>query len=138
MSFKISNFKANSQAVAVNLRHPETGEDLINDEGTPVQAFVYGKASKKHRDLTDARLQKAIVAGKDKNKAPEITVDKIRKEGLEWAVGLTSKITGIVDDDGNEIDTPETITAVLSNPDYYWVLDQINAAIENDSNFFKP
>lgn len=140
MSFKLSSLKAKSDAVPVTILHPETGEELFDDKGSPIQLHVYGKASKKYRDLTDARLKDAIAQGKSsgKNKAPELTVDKVRKDSVEWAVSLTAKITGMVDDEGNPFDNSDAIRSIYENPEYFWLLEQANAAIENDSNFFKP
>lgn len=140
-TLKLSSFKAKQDATAVTIRNPETGEELLDDDGNPLaQIHVFGKASKKYRDMTDARLKEAIIQGKlqGKTKAPDLTVDKVRKEGIEWAVSLTSHISGMETDDGKALNTPEAIREVFSNPEYYWLLEQANAAIENDSNFFKP
>ena len=125
------------------LNIPATGEELFNDEGKPIQIHVFGRASKKYRDLTDARLRDAIAANKGgKSKANDITVDKVRKDSIEWAVSLTSHISNMVYDDENgvehKLDNPDALRLAYSDPELYFLLDQANAAIENDVNFFKP
>lgn len=138
MSFKINTLKAKTNAVPVNLRHPETGEDIVDENGKEVKVFVYGKASKEYRDQQDARLQKALDRQKTSKKtvAPDLTVEKIRAETLETVITLTEKFENLVDEDDKPIDNKAAIRKLYEDPEYFWVVDQVNEAIENDSNFF--
>lgn len=137
MSFKISALKAKTNSVPVAVKHPVTGEDLVDDQGKVVYVYLYGKASKQYRDFNDARLKKALEQQKIAKKItpPDLTVDKIRKDAIEFSVACSDHID-MVDDNDQEINTAEAFTKLYSDPDFYWLLDQVNAAIENDSNFF--
>lgn len=139
MSFKISSLKAKTSSVAVNIRHPETGEDLIDDQGKEVKVYVFGKASKEYRDHADARLKKALAAQQAKKKVtvPDITVEKVRNDTLDTVVILTDKFENLEDEDGKAIDNKDAIRKLYENPEYFWLVDQVNEAIESDSNFFK-
>ena len=122
--------KAKTSAVAVDLKDPVTGE-VINVGHGDVKVYVHGKASKVHRDFTDAKV-KAYAANKSKNKN-EINMDKIRKDSVEFAVACTEKITGLQAED---ITSKESIEELYSTEEFHWVLDQVNSAIENEANFF--
>ncbi len=137
MSFKLSSLKAKTEATPVVLTHPQTGDNLVNDEGKEITIHVFGKASKKHRDFSDSRLKAALEKQKKNGKiAPqELTVEKIRSESIEFAVAMSSHVEGMEGEDGKAINTPEAFKVIYENPEYYWLLDQVNAAIENDSNF---
>lgn len=86
MSFKISALKAKTNSVPVVVKHPVTGEDLVDDQGKVVYVYLYGKASKQYRDFNDARLKKALEQQKIAKKItpPDLTVDKIRKDAIEF------------------------------------------------------
>lgn len=122
--------KAKTGAVAVNIVHPEDGENLVVD-GREVKVFVYGKASKVQRDYTDEKV-KAYSNNKSKNKN-DINMDKIRRDAVEYAVACTDKLEGLAPTD---ITSKEDLTSLYSNPEYYWFLEQVSAAIEADKNFY--
>ena len=137
MSFKLSSLKAKTEATPVNLTHPQTGENLVDDKGNEIKVHVFGKASKKHRDFSDSRLKSALEKQKKSGKITpqELTVEKIRSESIEFAVAMSSHIENMVGDDDKPINSPEAFKTIYENPEYYWLLEQVNAAIENDSNF---
>jgi len=139
MAFKLSSLKAKTAATPVVLTNPKTGEPIVDeDSGKEVAVYVYGKASKQYRDFNDSRLKSALEKSKKAGKIAaqnELTVEKIRKETIDFAVAMTSHIANMESEDGKAVDSPETIRAVYEDPEFYWVLDQVNAAIENDSNF---
>ena len=122
--------KAKTSAVAVSIKHPETGEDLVIN-GKEVKVHVYGKASKVQRDFQDAKI-KAYASNKSKNKN-DLNMDKIRKDAIEYAVACTEKIENLASED---ITSKEDLEEIYSNVEYYWFLDQVTAAIESDTNFF--
>lgn len=122
--------KAKKEASPVAIKHPESGEDLLVD-GVPVIVHVYGKASKVHRDYTDAKV-KAYSLNKNKNKN-DLNMDKIRKDAVEYAAACTDKITGLSKED---ITSKEDMSKLYATEEYYWFLEQVSAAIENESNFF--
>lgn len=139
MALKLSSLKASESSIVV-LKHPVTGEDLVDDKGGEVAVEVFGKASKVHQDYMNSVLKKAIEKNKVANKVKQqdITVEKIKDDEIGFLVAMTKRFVNLVDDDGKEINTPESIKAIYENTDYYFVKEQVNAALENDSNFFKP
>lgn len=137
MSFKLSSLKAKTEATPVTLTHPQTGDPILTDDKKEVKVHVFGKASKKHRDFSDSRLKSALEKQKKQGKITpqELTVEKIRSESIEFAVAMSSHIENMEGEDGKPINSPEAFKTIYENPEYYWLLDQVNAAIENDSNF---
>lgn len=138
MAFKLSSLKAKTSATPVVLTNPKTGEPILDEKDQEVAAYVFGKASKKYRDFNDGRLKSALDKSKKAGKIAaqnELTVDKIRTETIDFAVAMTSHIANMEGEDGGALDNPEAIRAVYEDPEFYWVLEQVNAAIENDSNF---
>jgi tryptophan 2,3-dioxygenase len=132
MTVKLSQFFASTGAVAVPLRNPATLEKL---EG--IEVHVFGKASQRYRDYT--RNQTATLIEKQKSKAKnEITVDKIENDRVEFAAMMTSKITGMEAEDGSPLDNKAALIEVFKNPDLYWLLEQVEEAINDTTNFFKP
>jgi hypothetical protein len=132
MSVKLSQLFASSGAVSVPLRHPATLEKL---EG--IEARVFGKASQRYREYT--RNQTTTFIEKQKTKAKnDLNVDKIEKDRLEFAAMMTEEITGISTEDGSPLDNKEALLEVFKNPDLYWLLEQVEEAINDTTNFFKP
>ena len=136
MSFKISNIKAKTNSVGITIKHPLTGEDIVDEKGKEVKVYLFGKASKEFREHSNARLKSAIdVQQMNKAKQPKVTVERIRKEAIEDAVALTDKFENLSDDDGNEIVTKEAIMELYSNPEYVWLLDFVREQSDLQENF---
>lgn len=138
MSINIKSLKAKTSSIAIDLKHPLTGEVLKDENGNVAQAFVFGKASKQYREATDARLNEAIEnnENKDKDSKPKLTALKIRENSIEFAALCTDKITVLTTEDGKALDTLETLVETFEDKGMYWLLDQVTAAIEADKNFF--
>jgi tryptophan 2,3-dioxygenase len=132
MTVKLSQFFASTGAVSVPLRNPATLEKL---EGIEVR--VFGKASQRYREYT--RNQTSVLIEKQKSKAKnEITVDKIENDRIEFAAMMTEEIVGISSEDGSPLDNKIALIEVYKNPDLYWLLEQVEEAINDTTNFFKP
>jgi len=136
MSFDISKLKAKTNSVPVAIKHPTTGEDLVDDQGKVVNVYLFGKASKQYRDFNDSRLKSVLDQQKLSKKIapPELTVGKLRKDDVDFAVACTDRIDMVYE--GNDVNTPEALFELYSDPDFYWLFEQVKAAVENDSNFF--
>lgn len=136
MALKITGLKAKTGAVAVDLFYPN-GDPVLDEDGkTQAQAFVYGTASKQYRDFEKAKGEKLFASfAKGKAKINQ-SYDAALKDGLAKVVACTEKITVLVTEEGEELDTPLTIEAVLSDPSMDWLFDQVAAAINDQSNFF--
>jgi len=63
------------------------------------------------------------------------TADSVERDNLAMVVACTEKITVLETDEGDSLNTPASIEAVLSDPRYGWLLDQISTAINDQSNF---
>lgn len=135
MAIKLGGLKAKTKAVAVDLFLPN-GDELLDEDGkTQAQAFVFGQASTQYRDFEKAKGEK-LLERMSKGKKNNITsFDSLRKDSLALVVACTEKITVIETDEGDALDNPVTIEAVLSDPQFGWLLDQVSAAINDQSNF---
>lgn len=142
MALKLSKLtKYKTSAVPVEIKNPETGEFLADEEtGERVVAWVYGKASDKQREYDDKVLATQLERAKKGKKATDsLTVESVRVNELDYPVAMTAKITGLETDDGKPYDNPEAIRKLFKNEDkhveVYWILEQVVDAINNDANF---
>ncbi|MCP4257648.1 MAG: hypothetical protein GY774_09010, partial [Planctomycetes bacterium] len=72
----ISNFSVKENPEAVTLRNPETGEDLLNDNGEPMQILVVGSDSAAFRRIKSDMFAK-------NRKAKNVTFDRAEAQSLE-------------------------------------------------------
>lgn len=141
MAIKLSKLsKAKTSAIAVEIKDPHTGEVIQDDTGNKVIAWVYGKASKEHREFEDKNLQEALTKRKSARNgvdpfAKDLTVGKIRDTELDYPVAMTKAIDGLETDDGKPYNTPELIRSLYEDKSLYYILDQVTAALADETNF---
>jgi len=140
MAIKLSNIvKAKTTAVPVEIKHPLTGEVLMDEaSGEKVIAWVYGRASKQYQDFQDKNLQEVLTkrkSGRNIDPIKDMTVSKVRESELDFPVAMTEKITGLETDDGEKFDNPDMIRALYEDQQAYYILEQVQAALNDDANF---
>ena len=122
-----------SNTVEVILVHPQTGEELQNDDGTPMSITLYAQHSHEYKTvfyaMTDERLKVMSKGGKVELKSADI-----EKANLE-ALAKTTKECNITFD-GKK---PELTVANASEiyTEVFWIKDQLEVAVANLLDFTK-
>ena len=77
----LNSLEVKKETATIALFHPTENTPLTNDDGTPMSVTVYGKYSRKYREIQqsqqNARLKRAERGGKMKLSASEIVADRL-------------------------------------------------------------
>jgi len=134
MSFKLSSLKAKTSAVPVVVLHPSVGE-LIDDKGNKVTLHIFGKASKQYRDYTEAQTDSYIAKQQAKVKSKP-TGKTLLADRVKFIAAMTAKIEHLEAEDGSELDNTTSLEELYSNPEFHWLLEFAETALEDNANFF--
>lgn len=131
---KLSSLKAKSSAVAITVLHPVLGE-LEDDKKNKVTLYLHGKASKKYRDYTEAQTDSFIAKQQAKVKS-KTTGKQLLADRIKFMAAMTDRIEHLELDDGTKLDNTAALEAVYSDPEYFWLLEFAETALEDNANFF--
>lgn len=121
--------KPQSDTITVELKHPSTGETLLNPDDTPMTITVWASHSKEYKAVIHAAANKRLKkAAKTKNKQVEMTIEEIEQQGIELAVQIIKDWNITYDDSKPEL-TTEFATKVYS--ELFWVREQVDEAVES-------
>jgi hypothetical protein len=134
MSFKLSQLKAKTSAVPVVVLHPVIGE-LVDDKGNKVTLHIFGKASKEYRDYQEAQTDSFIAKQQAKVKS-KTTGKQLLADRVKFIAAMTDKIEHLVAEDGSKYDNTNVLEDLYSDPQYHWLLEFAEAALEDNANFF--
>jgi hypothetical protein len=129
----LMNLKPTSDTVEVKLVHPNTGDQLKNDDKTDMTITVYASHSKEYKSVmheqTNKRL-KAMQSGKNK--------DFTSQDMEEATLTLLSKITASWDITyGGEKPKLTVAKARELYDQVFWIKDQIEGALADSLDFTK-
>jgi hypothetical protein len=129
----LMNLKPTSDTVEVKLVHPNTGDQLKNDDETDMTITVYASHSKEYKSVmheqTNKRL-KAMQSGKNK--------DFTSQDMEEATLTLLSKITASWDITyGGEKPKLTVAKARELYDQVFWIKDQIEGALADSLDFTK-
>jgi mRNA-degrading endonuclease RelE of RelBE toxin-antitoxin system len=125
----LKTLKPKSDTITVELKHPSTGEPLINSDDTPMTITVWASHSKEYKAVIHAAANKRLKrASKSKNKQVEMTIEEIEQQGIELAVQIIKEWNITYDDQMPELNT-EFATKVYS--ELFWVREQVDEAVES-------
>lgn len=114
----------------IKIAHPITGETefaLPDGKMVPLEIHLVGRNSKQWLDF-----MRSIQTQADDTR--ESLFSKINDQSREFVAAL---IVGWTDNGAlNEKYSPESALELVSDPDNIWILDQLQAAIITESNFF--
>lgn len=106
------------------------GEKLF-DGAKPVEIELYGKGSKQYRNAL-AALSRKNTQRKNKPQSFDTNVE----DGVEILVTI-SKTSHNLEIDGVAVTTPEAFRKLYSNPQLFFVNDQVQATLDDNSNFLQ-
>ncbi len=122
----ISNFSVKEDAEAVTIRNPSPGEDLLNDNGEPMQVFVVGSDSAAFRRIKSDMFAK-------NRKAKNVSFDRAEAQSLEVLALATTDFKNIqLDGEALEYSKQAAIDLYRAYP---WIKEQVDEAIVNRSDF---
>jgi hypothetical protein len=129
----LMNLKPTSDTVEVKLVHPNTGDQLKNDDKTDMTITVYASHCKEYKSVmheqTNKRL-KAMQSGKNK--------DFTSQDMEEATLTLLSKITASWDITyGGEKPKLTVAKARELYDQVFWIKDQIEGALADSLDFTK-
>lgn len=122
------------EGVVMYVRHPGTGEPLLDKDDAPVTITLAGVDSDRFRDVvrsqTKRRLNGGSAAGAPKPDAEAEAIELLVKCTLAWSgIGLGSD---------RELEcTPENVRAIYSDPRVPWLRQQVDRFIADRANFLK-
>ncbi len=132
MSFNINSRKV-AEVTRLHLVDFETGEKMYADEAKTekLEIEVYGKASVQYKNALGALSRKNLVR-RGKPQSFETNVE----DNTEILVAI-SKAAHNFDDDGQAIDNPAAFRKLYSNPNLFWIKDQVQEVLEDTAAFLQ-
>jgi len=132
-------FDGYDQPYRMTLKHPATGEPIVDADGAKAYIDIYAPTSVKAKEWNKARF---IEAKKDakKNKKPEPTYEEAQEKGASWFATLTAGwyLVNPKTGEGDAEFTFEKAVGIYADHRAAWIIGQINDALEDDSNFLTP
>lgn len=130
MAFNIKS-KQLADTTFVHLTDPITDEKLYDEDNAPVGIEIYGKASSQYRSAL-AALSRKQLARKGKAQSFETNVE----DNVDILVAI-SKAAVNFDYEGEAINSPLVFKRLYSDATLFWIKDQIQNALEDNSAFTK-
>lgn len=124
------NVKASAeQGSNLHLRDPFTGEELFNDDESPMTITLLGKDSEQYRRTVRATANKNLKKGR-----VTATVEQFEQSGVELLASVT---TGWNLQFGVEMMefTPTAAKKLYADQDYRWIYEQVDEFVSERSNF---
>ena len=114
------------------LTHPDTGEPLHCDDGTPMTIEVLGMDSKTYRNKVDSLQNKRWSSGRMRMTAQRNEVDAVE-------ILASCTITWNIQLRGNKVEpSPDNYRQVYKNPGLRWLRDQVDNFMGDRANFLPP
>lgn len=119
------------EGVAYTLRHPVTGEELVQDDGSPIQITLAGIDSDRFRKQSRANTERRLRTGTRR----QITQEEMDVDGLDLLAACTMDWSGIV------VDGQEPPCDMDHAKDLYkrfpWIREQVDTFIGARANFIR-
>lgn len=121
--------KPQSDIITVELKHPSTGESLLNIDDTPMTITVWAAHSKEYKSVIHEAANKRLKkAAKTKNKQVDLTIEEIEQQGLDLAVAVIKDWNITYGED-----MPKFSRDLASEiyKELFWVREQVDEAVES-------
>ncbi|WP_309086389.1 hypothetical protein [Chelativorans sp.] len=120
--------KTFDEGVEVDIRHPVTGEKL--GMTVTVASYQSERVKKLQRKMANQALRE-----QRRNPKKAATIEEVEEKAHDLMVAAVISWTGF-ERDGKELPcTPENVRAVVSNPDLWFIAEQIDKAAEDSQAF---
>lgn len=118
--------------ITVQLRHPATGEKLVNDKDEPMTITVAGSDSALFRGELKARIRQNSL---NKKRKDELDLEEMERRGVELIAKCTLSWSGL------QLDNKDLQFSYKAAVDLYsqhsWIKEQVDAAMADRSELFK-
>ena len=129
-----SNLRISKDAVPVQLKHPETGEPLIDPKTEqPVNIYLHGTDSPIYKQIKRRSLDETFKRAR--GKPIELTAEQIESRARETLLACGTGWDNI-ELDGKPLEFSRENTIRLFD-ECNWVEEQVDAAIANRANFMR-
>ena len=116
------------EGTVVEIRHPVTGEKT--DLTVTVASYQSERVKKLQRKMANAAMRE-----QRRNPKKAATVEEVEEKAHDLMVAAVIGWSGF-ERDGKPLEcTPENVRAVLTNPDLYFIAEQIDKAAEDAQAF---
>lgn len=114
------------------VRHPETGDELASEDGSPVSITLASMDSDKFRKAKNAIINRRL---RDQSGQP-MTAEKIEDETLDGLAAVTVAWAGVMFE-GRTLDcTPDNVKSLYRR--LPWLREQVDRFVGVRGNFMKP
>lgn len=120
------NTLAVKETLVVELRNPSTDEVLVDDKGNKLSITMYSQGSKEYRSALNKLLNISLKRGK---KTP--SAESFRGEQTDLLEALTVSVENITVD--KEVITKDNVRILYTDPKYFWIREQVDAATQDIS-----
>lgn len=122
--------------VALQLRHPDTGTLLTNDD-KPINVFVRSPDHAEVKKVDKRIAQKRIEAVQNNRNKMRLDVDELEAEAVEKLISHIAGWEGIFMGEDEFKYTPENVKFMLTDPSFAWVREQVDTFAGERGNFLK-
>lgn len=126
------DFGKNPEITAVmTVIHPITGEEMFQEDDTPVTVTLLGMESSVAKRVTKARAQKQL-----NKRNQKVDLDEAREFTISLQAKLITASSGLKEN-GQDLDLTDQATAIDVLTRYSWLREQIDEFITDRANFYK-
>ncbi len=126
------DFGKNPEITAVMaVIHPITGEEMFQEDDTPVTVTLLGMESSIAKRITKARAQKQL-----NKRNQKVDLDEAREFTISLQAKLITASQGLTEN-GQDLDLTDHATSVDVLTRYSWLREQIDEFITDRANFYK-
>jgi len=138
MSF-LDAFEGYDKPYRLTLKHPATGEPILDKDGTAAFISIYAPNSLVAQEWKKKRFAEAKKDAKKNNK-PELTFDEATAKGAAYYATLTESwylVNPLTQTGDTEFDFDKAVE-IYADRRAGWIVEQLNEALEDASNFLTP
>lgn len=129
----LANLALSQESFLVEIKHPIDGTVITDDAGVPFSISVLSSDTNEFKmawDEVKRDARKKLSAG------GELTKDE-KSQSVANALAKTTTACNLVFNKKKVEHSVAAIAAILVNPEYNWLKDQVTVAMDNRSNFIK-
>jgi len=127
----LKDLTPNLDDLVVEIKHPSTGDNLLNDDGTNMTIIVFAPHSKEYKKVQHEQINKRLRKAQ-KNKTQDIdysdieesTIDLLSKVTKSWSVTFDKEMPKLSVAKAKEVYT-----------DVFWLRDQIEEVVGSSMDF---
>ena len=128
----LMDLKPTSDTIEVFLKHPATGDDLLNDDGGEMTITVYAPHSKEYKAAIHKQTNKRLKAASRKGSVGSISAEELEESGFDLLCGTVASwdITFGKEKPKLTIEKARTLFTEV-----FWIKDQVEEAVRDAEVF---